>query len=441
MLEEQKEWEGDFEKSQQRMDKVPVHLIHNGPTFEFTTSSGEKVICESKFFNYKDHWGESGLEVVATKDVVNGIYLYIYGKTKNGEIVVLRSGPIVRRLNGEFEARSKITVKKRGKGFARPTDEAFCRMLQWLANRMKQKINWIVQNQNLEKVEEIEKNEFSDSEKLKRAKIEQERWKKLYGEEGYFKIHNGKRTFEPEKGVEADLAGTKKQIDNLLKPKVFYRGRTFNNPKTVTAEELLQSMEPGSSREATEEEVARNSAVAGKVVNDGNEYGIYMSDNDLVGNIYALGGNNSVEVPKHSLGNGQRNRIKLPTLGVAYIIDGTLIESRLPKISGVLQGVENNGFQGREWISDTVPSGTFGVSRLALNLGANDRENIVIELGNSKDLQIIEDALKKLRDHYARHEARALAFKEYLEELEPQKRQNEFITKRKWEELTRTIGV
>ncbi len=212
MLSEDKEWQDALTKSEKRLEKIPVDLLHDGPRFEFLTNQGEKIICETKFFYFKNLFGSEGFLYSPTEEFVNGVYCYVFVNNEKGDTVALRTVPLTKMMTG-LEARSKIIVKEKGKGYAKPTDEAFVGTLQWFANRLKQKITWVVHNENLEELEELEHNPKATADQLEQKRAEQARWQSLYGEGGYFKIQKGKRVFEPEQDSEAIVSDTRKKMN------------------------------------------------------------------------------------------------------------------------------------------------------------------------------------------------------------------------------------
>lgn len=102
-------------------------------------------------------------------------------------------------------------------------------------------------------------------------------------------------------------------------------------------------------------------------VNDGNEYGVYMSDNkNMVKAAYAD--------PRHGEAMEDVPHVSVPKVGVLYQIDPTGIEVRRPWITGYLESVYNNGFGGDEWIADSVPPANYQVLQLKLGRDLLERE-------------------------------------------------------------------
>lgn len=141
-----------------------------------------------------------------------------------------------------------------------------------------------------------------------------------------------------------------------------------------------------------------------ETVRDGNEYGIYMSDNPKVAE-YAYGNatNNpdgTYIEPRISIGNRGTEFIKIPAIGVCYKISTQGLDIRKPWISSALQGVYNNGLKGEEWITDKIPAENYEIMSVQIGkdllhdeqyIDLNDTENI-----KEKTTQILEQRKARL---------------------------------------------
>ena len=141
-----------------------------------------------------------------------------------------------------------------------------------------------------------------------------------------------------------------------------------------------------------------------EMVRDGNEYGIYMSDNPKVAE-YAYGNatNNpdgTYIEPRISIGNRGTEFIKIPAIGVCYKISTQGLDIRKPWISSDLQGVYNNGLKGDEWITDIIPAENYEIMSVQIGkdllhdeqyIDLNDIENI-----KEKTTQILEQRKVRL---------------------------------------------
>lgn len=113
-----------------------------------------------------------------------------------------------------------------------------------------------------------------------------------------------------------------------------------------------------------------------KTVTDGNEYGVYMSDNlsmvtSAYGNLHHDG------IPIHNNLSIHNERIIIPSVAVIYQINTDGLNVRKPFISDQLKGHYNNGFQGDEWIADFVPANNYVLYRIRIgNDILHDAEDI-----------------------------------------------------------------
>lgn len=104
-------------------------------------------------------------------------------------------------------------------------------------------------------------------------------------------------------------------------------------------------------------------------VTDGNEYGVYMSDNDHMAEMaYATPrrGDRLPDSPLFNWRGGSQSAVDVPRLGVLYQIDTAGIAVRKPFITDHLNGVYNNGFEGDEWIADSIPADNHQIVKLKL---------------------------------------------------------------------------
>lgn len=181
----------------------------------------------------------------------------------------------------------------------------------------------------------------------------------------------------------------------IEKPRKLYRGVTLNYNKILRYNFDGDLVPPPSN---LYDELGR------KVVGDGNEYGVYMSDNYSM--VYGSYGKDKKfgEIISHiSVDN---NAIKLPSVSIIYEIDTDGLQIRTPFIRDGLKGVKNNGYVGNEWIADSVPFENYEYNRIlvgsdmlhdeeVLNLrsGDNIRFNLITKLKERKqhlDTMIVE---------------------------------------------------
>jgi hypothetical protein len=138
------------------------------------------------------------------------------------------------------------------------------------------------------------------------------------------------------------------------KPKELYRGRTVD-PKDLNPEFFQQPLTAG------EKEVDADGNRP-----DGNEHGVYMSDN--AGMVRSTDYSNprqgtpDNDVPRFHDGRSM-TRLEVPRVGVMYRISTDGLEIREPHIGDVLK----THMLGREWIADEVPTSHYEPTRIVLS--------------------------------------------------------------------------
>ncbi len=127
-------------------------------------------------------------------------------------------------------------------------------------------------------------------------------------------------------------------------------------------------------------------------VKDGNEYGVYMSDNPtMVENVYGDLHNDGIPIHKNISINNQY--IMIPAVAVIYKIDTKGLDIRTPRITSYLTGDYNNHFKGDEWITDSVPASNYTLYRVRIGKDIiHDAEDIDL----SKHEDVSEQVKKKL---------------------------------------------
>lgn len=178
-------------------------------------------------------------------------------------------------------------------------------------------------------------------------------------------------------------------------PNKLYRGINFSAEKLKGFD--LSGKDMITTTEARIDENGR------KVVGDGNEYGVYMTDNQtMVNDVYGKPHGTGQPISKVMI---DHRMVALPKVGIAYEIDPQkAINVRKPWISSVLQGHYNNGFSGDEWIADKIPVGGYRVTKIEIgddilhpaqvfNVEANDN---VVAIQNNVN-RIIEEREKHLQ--------------------------------------------
>lgn len=212
-------------------------------------------------------------------------------------------------------------------------------------------------------------------------------------------------------------------MESSEKPPVLYRAFTVD-PELLTVELLTEDLKPGT---IDKEDSTK--------IGDGNELGVYMSTNrNMVEIAYAHAPNSSVKSPQYNNRGSIMEYIPLPSCGVVVEVITENLPIRKPEISEVLQGVYNNGFEGQEWISDSVPSDHARVIKLILSSHSNDTGKFVVTVDGSKK-EDLQKAIDSIKTEFEKRKEEAIQFRNFLEGLKPDMRLNEFMVKRKWQKF------
>ena len=151
-----------------------------------------------------------------------------------------------------------------------------------------------------------------------------------------------------------------------------------------------------------------------KTVIDGNEYGVYMSDNlSMVKSAYGDLHSDGMTIHKNlSIYN---ERIMIPSVAVIYQINTNGIDVRRPFISDQLKGHYNNGFQGDEYIADIVPASNYTIYRVRIGSDIlHDAEDI--------DISRIENISELVKQKLEMRKYRLEMFANAMERISPVKR-------------------
>lgn len=151
-----------------------------------------------------------------------------------------------------------------------------------------------------------------------------------------------------------------------------------------------------------------------KTVTDGNEYGVYMSDNlSMVTSAY--GDLHHDGIPIHNNLSIYNERIMIPSVAVIYRINTNGLDVRKPFIVGYLKGHYNNGFQGDEWIADIVPASNYELYRVRIGADIlHDTEDI--------DLSKTDDISERVKQKLEMRKYRLETFANAMERMSPIKR-------------------
>ncbi len=96
-------------------------------------------------------------------------------------------------------------------------------------------------------------------------------------------------------------------------------------------------------------------------VTDGNEYGVYMTDNlTMVQNAYARVSMDDGLTLRKDLGR-MFPPLKIPSVGIVYEIETEGLDVHKPWLADYLNGHYNNGFEGDEWVVESIPADKYHV--------------------------------------------------------------------------------
>lgn len=129
------------------------------------------------------------------------------------------------------------------------------------------------------------------------------------------------------------------------------------------------------------------------VVEDGNEYGVYMSDNPQMAATAAAPRHGAIlpGSPTFNWRGDTQSQLEVPRVGVLYEIEATGLQVRRPHITPVLQGHYNNNFTGDEWIIDKVPAGHYHLATVTLG---KDLLHPAVEFDAGMEPAELVDAIK-----------------------------------------------
>lgn len=98
-----------------------------------------------------------------------------------------------------------------------------------------------------------------------------------------------------------------------------------------------------------------------------------------------------------------------------YQIDTDGLDIREPFISDTLQGHYNNGFQGKEWIADTVPADHYDLYRVRIG-------EDILHSSEDIDLRKTEDVSEQVQGELEARKKRLEVFADAMEKMSPVKR-------------------
>lgn len=173
----------------------------------------------------------------------------------------------------------------------------------------------------------------------------------------------------------------------MTKPNKLYRGISINSSQFDKLD-LNASIQPPKPPKINED--------GRKVVNDGNEYGVYMTDNltmarDVYGNCHTAG--DKIQIFPQSV---SFRMVALPRIGIVFEIDTAGLDIRRPWIRPELKGHYNNGYAGDEWIADMVPAENVSLNRIVIGADVlNKQKEIDITKSEAEIRTEISEILEK----------------------------------------------
>lgn len=224
---------------------------------------------------------------------------------------------------------------------------------------------------------------------------------------------------KPTLATKEAIAKRASRLESIIDlPEKIYRGISID-PSKLDEYVSLWVMKPWSDK--------KNKAWE-RIVNDGNEYGVYMSDNyEMVKWCYA-GKWLTMDSPSYKGEYGMCSWIKMPTCSILYEIDTKKLPIRIPLIVNHLEWHYNNWFVWNEWISEEISSENYRICWLILSSHQNDRYATRIT-----DIQPewLDKAIKTIQEEYKKKLSMYNKFKAYLESLTDAQRKKSYLIS-KW---------
>lgn len=150
-----------------------------------------------------------------------------------------------------------------------------------------------------------------------------------------------------------------------------------------------------------------------KCVADGNEYGVYMTDNEqMVLDVYGKVHHQGSKIDPSISFDGNQS-VCIPEIAIAYEMDKDKVKARKPFITSVLKGHYNNGFMGDEWITDKVSKEDFHIIRLMIGSDTLHEEEVIPLTHDYNALK--EEVIKIMKERIERLKV----FIAYLKTLNP----------------------
>lgn len=152
-----------------------------------------------------------------------------------------------------------------------------------------------------------------------------------------------------------------------------------------------------------------------KTVLDGNEYGIYMTDNEIMTEEAYSNPNKNGKAEyvsrKITIGTPPQ-MLRFPRIGILYEIDTNGLDVRQPWITAHLKGHYNNGYEGDEWIAESIPASNYRTKKIIIS------QDYLHDSKSIEPTDLESDADKIITD-VRRRSARLREFVLEMSKLEP----------------------
>lgn len=172
-----------------------------------------------------------------------------------------------------------------------------------------------------------------------------------------------------------------------------------------------------------------------RVVSDGNEYGVYMSSNPSMVKTAYYGRSKEGIITEPFLRNwsrGNERYLPLPSVGIFFEIKTEGLDIREPQFKETLKGVANNGFKGKEYIVEEIPTSNFRITELCLSSEVYDKKAVVYKIGTKEDF---ENAKKDILVRYNEKKSQMLRFRDEIANLPKEQRHDQRVVTSLYENI------
>lgn len=177
-----------------------------------------------------------------------------------------------------------------------------------------------------------------------------------------------------------------------MKPHILYRGIVISDDQIKTAPYFNTTLTPF--------HPAKINDNGKKIISDGNEYGVYMSDNQTMIECAYSKGYKYHGRPLSQMRifiNGAPTPITYPSIGVVYTITTDGLNIREPWICKSMSGHYNNGFAGKEWLADAIPVSNYRITKFIISADWLHPEQIIHVTDLNEAHTTIENILRQRR--------------------------------------------